>query len=391
MVQIELIKAIGIPNPDRATVKRTDIVGREIRITLFEENKEVFFSNCLNLECKYDEGYEDRVYFDTHGVKKEEYVYVKVPEHLLLEKTSKVFVVFEIVNFIRKGLTSESIAMSTGFAKLNLSELLEGKTMELDVVGGNPTKDKTKTIRPEDIRKHRSGFVPTVLSLFEGKITPKLKIGVSLLTRRDYSPVFENLEIMPEIGVFHAPQLDLLAYYRQCTGLDAFSQSKPMRGLVNTNLVNEMYSTTFCSLMNIPRAATVLCHFWHHNILAYSSKEKYEDRLNTLKKLFICLYPMLTSPNFHFDRQHQTNQWYAHPQESVCIMNERMSLLKSTLEDFWANYQLEIATKYKDNKDQKFVKMNTQPLIENLTEQRSDASLKPFAIDELIEDDNFGI
>jgi hypothetical protein len=69
VVQIELIKAIGIPNPDRATVKRTDIVGREIRITLFEENKEVFFSNCLNLECKYDEGYEDRVYFDTHGVK----------------------------------------------------------------------------------------------------------------------------------------------------------------------------------------------------------------------------------------------------------------------------------------------------------------------------------
>jgi hypothetical protein len=387
VIQIELIKAIGIPLPDKATVKRTDIVGREIRITLFEETKEVFMSNCLNLECKYNEGYEDRLYFDTHGTKREEYVYIKVPEDMLLEKTSKVFAIFEIVNFIRKGFTKDSIAMSAGFAKLNLSELLEGKTMELEVIGGNPGKDKIKTIRPEDIRKHRSGFVPTVLSIFEGAITPKLKIGVSFLTRRDYGPVFENLEIMPEVGVFHAPQLDLLAYYRQCTGQDAFSQSKPMRGVVNTNLVNEMYSNTFSSLMNIPRVATVICHFWQSNVLAVFGKETYEARMNALKKLFIRLYPVLTSPNFHFDRQHQTNQRYAHPQENHSIMNERMSLLKSALEDFWSGYQLELAK----SKDQKFVKMDTQPLIQNLAELNSEVSLKPFSIDELIEDDNFGL
>jgi hypothetical protein len=55
------VKATGVPIPDESALDRKqNIVGRLLKMGLFNNSKNLFFGNTLSITCKWSEDYEDR-------------------------------------------------------------------------------------------------------------------------------------------------------------------------------------------------------------------------------------------------------------------------------------------------------------------------------------------
>ena len=331
-LEIELERATGVPLPDSSMVEYDEIVGRELRIGLFEENTDCFVGNCANLECRWSPEYEDRYYFDPCKIDKEQFVLVKIPNADLRERAHNYQLVFELVNFIRKKKSPSTVAMSAGFAKAPLSGLNKPQSLKLALQGGSPVKNKKLDIDSKDIRSKRRGFIPTISSMFEGKVTPKLELSVKPLdfAAKSYGEFCDEVELLPDLGIYHFPQIKILSYARQAMGRDAFSFYGSVANSINTNLQSEVYIKSFCHYFCVPQLAVLLSHFWNANVLPTFAKSSYEDRIDMLKLLFNELYPTLKTLNFDFKKTHPTSSEYGSP-----VFHERMKILKAQLEKFW--------------------------------------------------------
>ena len=51
--QLKLERASGVPIPNAEFVDYSNIVGREVRIGIFDEKSDSFVANILNLECRW--------------------------------------------------------------------------------------------------------------------------------------------------------------------------------------------------------------------------------------------------------------------------------------------------------------------------------------------------
>lgn len=328
-----------MPIPDDSIVGYEAIVGREIRICLFEEEKNNYCCNCLNLECNWKMEYEDRIYFDLNKIDRENIVYIKIPDPEFYSKDKKYSLIFEFVNFVRKDNSHTTLAMSAGFARFNLADAVSDKSFSLDIVGGSPIREHASTIAPEDVRHKRKGFIPKLVSLFEGKVKSQihfkskfLKLNPAKLTETE-----EELTLLPDMGVFHAPQTSILSFFRQCQGEDAFTVSGTVAIMIkmNTNLASEIYINSFCNLFCMPACSIILAHFWNVNIVKGLPKVTYEEKMRMLRTIFNYLYSTLTSLNFRFERHHPTDQLYG----DIKAMNERAALLKDGLAAIWSRIQ----------------------------------------------------
>jgi hypothetical protein len=59
--KIQFVKATGVPIPDESALDRKqNIVGRLLKMGLFNNSKNLFFGNTLSITCKWSEDYEDR-------------------------------------------------------------------------------------------------------------------------------------------------------------------------------------------------------------------------------------------------------------------------------------------------------------------------------------------
>ena len=177
VIEVKLNRASGVPIPDDAIVNLSAMAGREVRIGIFEENRNMFVGNILNLECRWSESYEDRWYFDTAKLDNENILIVKIPEAELLSKDRRYDLVLEFVNFVRKPGTSKSVAMSAGFARMPLAEIADEKKHDLPIIGGSPYREKVMQIMPEDVRHKRKGFFPKIVGIFEGQVKSRVSIS----------------------------------------------------------------------------------------------------------------------------------------------------------------------------------------------------------------------
>jgi hypothetical protein len=292
-----------------------------------------FFGNALNLQTRYDECYEDRVYFDTYRIKAEESVIIKVPEADWRNKDKKICVIFEFINFFKLSVSSfESTAMTNGYACLPLTELSKFEDFELPIEGGSPMKEKVLKIREEDIRKGRKGFVANVSSWFEGKVTPTLLGRVKPIFRQpaNNTKQVEDLDLLPEVGVYHSPSLDLMASMRQNLGRDAFSFMQAVNGNINMDLNSELYVISFCQMMNLPLVRTAVCAFWNSYLEAVYPSQPYELKMELAKLLFKRLYVVMTSTTFGFNKFHSTDMCYG-----TTLLETRKDILKEALYHFW--------------------------------------------------------
>jgi Ca2+-binding EF-hand superfamily protein len=331
--EITLEKATGVPIPDDSLVRTSEIVGREIRICLFEDNKNCFVANCLNLECQWKFEYEDRFYFEPHDIPKENVIYVKLPEMELNSRDKKYLAVFELVNFVRKEKSNATLAMTAGFAKLLLPDVQQDKSFNLEITGGSPIREKSVPINPDDVRHKRRGFFPKLVSIFEGKIKSQLAVKVKplRLNPMKLTEHEEELELLPDLGIFHHNHVKIQACFRQCLGRDAFSVSGTVTNTINKGLPNEIYLNSFCNIFCIPICATTLSHFWNSNVAAVYAKDRYDIKMDILKIIFQMIYPTLNSLNFRFQKNYPTDQLYGRYDQ----MNERKKLLKGVLEAAW--------------------------------------------------------
>jgi len=382
-LEIELDRATGVPLPDSLMVDSAEIVGRELRITLFEENQDRFVGNCANLECRWTPEYEDRYYFDPNKLDKEQLVLVKVPNADLRDRANNLQLVFELVNFLRNKHNPGSVAMSAGFAKVPLSSLNKPQSLKLALQGGSPVKNKKLDIHANDIRSKRRGFIPTIASIFEGKVTPKLELSVKPLdfAVKHLGEFSEEVELLPDLGIYHYPQLKLLSSFRQAMGRDAFSFYGSMANSINTQLQSEVYIKAFCHYLCVPQFAVLLSHFWNANVLQTFAKAAYEDKLDMLKLLFNELYPTLKTINFAFKKTHPTNPEYGSP-----VHQDRMKILKGQLEKFWQF--LQTSRRVEKVLPVKFFETFTKTYGAQPTDTRQmDTRQSVFSIDELMDDD----
>jgi Ca2+-binding EF-hand superfamily protein len=59
--KIQFVKATGVPIPDETALDRKQhIMGRLMKIGLFNSSKNLFFGNTVSITCKWSEDYEDR-------------------------------------------------------------------------------------------------------------------------------------------------------------------------------------------------------------------------------------------------------------------------------------------------------------------------------------------
>jgi Ca2+-binding EF-hand superfamily protein len=376
--EITLDKATGVPIPDDSLVRTSEIVGREVRICMFEENQNKFVSNCLNLECQWKMEYEDRFYFEPHDIPKENTIYVKLPEMEVNARDKKYMVVFELVNFIRKEKASATLAMTAGYAKFALADFQLERSLNLDITGGSPTREKTVNINPDDIRHKRRGFFPKLASIFEGKIKSQLavkvkplKINPAKITEHE-----EELELLPDMGVFQYNQVKIMSCFRQCLGRDAFSVSGTVASSINKNLTSEVYVSAFCNIFCMPMCAVALSHFWSSNVNVVYGKDRYDLRMDILKKLFSLIYPTLNSLNFRFQRHYPTDQLYGQFKE----MEERKRILKGVLEDSWMRISEEYPVK-------KAAPPRFLPDLAKITQSEIATQHSTFNIQELMDED----
>jgi hypothetical protein len=280
---LELQKATGVPIPDDSIVGYEAIVGREVRITLFEEVRSMYVANCVNLECSWKMEYEDRLYFDLNNTDRENIVYVKIPDPEFYSKDRKYYLIFEFVNFVRKDNSHTTLAMSAGFAKFNMADAVSDKSISLDIVGGSPMKEHGSMIASEDVRVKRKGFIPKLVSIFEGKVKSQLHLKSKYLkpNPNKLSEIEEELSLLPDMGIFHAPHVNILSYFRQCQGEDAFTVSGTVAIMIkmNTNLPSEIYINSFCSLFSMPACAMILSQFWSANVVKGLTKVRYEEKM----------------------------------------------------------------------------------------------------------------
>jgi Ca2+-binding EF-hand superfamily protein len=331
--EIILEKATGVPIPDDSLVRTSEIVGREVRVCIFEDNRSSYVANCINLECQWKFEYEDRFYFEVHDIPKENVIYVKLPEVELNSRDKKYLVVFELVNFVRKEKSQATLAMTAGFAKLVLSDVQQDKSFSLEITGGSPVREKSVPISPDDIRHKRRGFFPKLASIFEGKIKSQLAIKVRPLrfNPNKLTEHEEELELLPDMGVFLHNQVRIQACFRQCLGRDAFSVSGTVANTINKGLPSEIYVNTFCNIFCVPICATTLSHFWNSNVAVVYEKDRYDVKMDILKLLFNMIYPTINSLNFRFQKHYPTDQLYGRHDH----MEERKRLLKNILEEAW--------------------------------------------------------
>lgn len=381
MFEIELDRATGVPIPSEQILDRHFIVGRELRVFLFEENRGVYLGNCLNLKAKWSQNYEDRIYFDTYDIDKEEQIIVKVPAADLGSKDKRVSLMFELVMFVKRNDSRHANVMTAGFCKLDLLTVDSGKTFHLDLVSGSPQKDKTFNIAPGEVMHRRKGFMPTLASLFEGKIKSQLHLSVKPFKFNPSSPTefAEQVELLPDLGVYHTPQIKIHSYFRQCLGRDAFSFRGAVTSNLNLHLSTEIYVNSYCFWFCIPSMAVMLSHFWNNTVQPYFAKDRYELKMDALKYIFVSLYAPLNSKDFAFEKLAPTNDFYGDEAKA----KERLQILRTELERVWMDVQM----LSRDKPGQKMVPVKHLETVAKLEQRTAETTYSAFNLQELMDDD----
>lgn len=378
MCQISLDKATGVPIPDSSVVSPNEIVAREVRIGLFEENFSTFVANILNLECKWTDQYEDRIYFDTNKIAEEDSILIKLSDSEEVHRKAKYSILFEFVYFVRKNNSTTTVPMSAGYAKLPLIDADKERSISIPLEGGSPFREKGISISPGDVRHKRKGFLPKFNSIFEGTVKSQLHlktrpIKIASTVPTDYG---EEIELLPDTGVFSMSQLKISSCFRQILGREAFTFYGTTTSNINTHLNSETFVNSFCNYFCVPRFAAIISQYWQTTILKGIEKDSYEEKMNKLRRLLDYLYPLLNTATFMFLKNAPHTAYYGEKN----IFDLRQSLLKRELDRIW-----EEMAPNRPNLQNHPVKLHLP--VDNIPTPAIEPVQTSFTIQELMDDD----
>lgn len=169
--KISFEKATGVAIPDEKMLDRQrNIVGRILKIALYDDIKNCFFGNSIQIEAQWKKEYEDRWYFDEDRKSFNNNVLIRYNED---NDKKKISVIFEFVILIKK---DEFITeTSCGWCSCDIKNLYKPSEMKLPIYGGTPFKQEN--INRTDIRARRSGWAK-IGQIFSGQVKSELLVKI---------------------------------------------------------------------------------------------------------------------------------------------------------------------------------------------------------------------
>ena len=346
--------ATGVSSPDENLFESPNsqfkVVGRLLKISLFNDYYKNFVGNSVSIDCIYKKEYQDRWYFEDDDFKFNNNIIIRYDEH----DYSQIKVIFEFVLVIQKRVEQKlyTIEASCGWSEIPLTRLKNSIKERLKIKGGSPMGESY--INLKDIRKKRTGFIPKLATLFEGVIESECPIIVKPF--EDLSKNEQSLiDYLPTKIICHSAAMQMISIYRQELAKYIFNHKdyliKPIK--------EEYYLTNmFCRIADVPDAFRVMNEIWKEIVIdgATSEERNNKDYLRENFKIFVeKINGVLYIDKFKYNPLDPTEL----PRGDIKLMQDRDILLNSVL---------------RYGQDRKFNKLDYK--MENY-------SFKPFTMDEI--------
>ena len=346
--------ATGVSSPDETLFETANsqfkVVGRLLKISLFNNMYKVFVGNAISIDCIYKKEYQDRWYFESDDSKYNNNIIIRYNEG----DYSNIDVIFEFILVIKKKVenTFYTIETSCGWCSIPMSNLQISRKEKLPIKGGSPLG--ASDISELDIRKKRTGFIPKLATLFEGQILSECPIRVKLFKDLT-SEEKKYINYLPSLIVCHSAAMNMIAIYRQMLGEYILNHKDYL-----LKCIKDEYDlgNMFCKIADVPDAFRVMNEIWKEIVIDGANSEQKNDenyfRHNFeifVKKINNILY----AEKFRYNPLDPTEL----PRGDIKLMQDRDILLNSAL---------------RANQDKKFNKLEYR---------MDDYSYKPFTMDEI--------
>ena len=343
--------ATGVSSPDEslftAPENKLKIVGRLLKIVLYNTNLNQYVSNAISIDAFYKKEYQDRWYFEEDRTKFNNNIIIRYNGN----ETDSVIVVFEFVLVIqRDSITTET---SCGWCSCTMGDLYKPSEMKLQIKGGSP--QKPDTISKTDVRTKRSGW-GKFTSIFTGEVKSILPIKI-----KPFKELNNNdkhiIDYLPVNCIVHRASMQLIYIYRKIIGDYILNHQDYSFKVIK----NDPYiMNSFCKIADCPDAFRIMTELWNEIVIegATSAERKSEEYLTNNFKTFVNrIYSVIFADQFKYDELDPTKV----PVGDIKLMEARNNLINSVI---------------RYDKNAKVNKLNYGP-VENLT------SFKPFSIDEM--------
>ena len=344
----------GVSSPDENFFENPNsqfkVVGRILKISLFNNLYKNFVGNSISIDCIYKKEYQDRWYFEDDDSKYNNNIIIRYN----MKDFNYINVIFEFVLVIQKRVEEKlyTIETSCGWSDVPLMRLKNSFKDRLKIKGGSPMGESF--IDERDIRKKRIGFIPKLATLFEGVITSECPIRVK--TFEDLARNEQNLiNYLPTVIVCHSAAMQMISIYRQELAEYIFNHKDYLKKPIK----DEYYLTNmFCKIADVPDAFRVMNEVWKEIVIDGATSAQRDDKkyLRENFKLFVeKINSVLYIDKFKYNPLDPTEL----PRGDIKLMQDRDILLNSVL---------------REEKKKKFNKLDYK--MENY-------SFKPFTIDEI--------
>ena len=169
--KISFERASGIVIPDSKTLDRQkNIVGRLLKISFYDEDKNCFFGNAVQIEATWKKEYEDRWYFDDDRKSFNNNIIVRYNED---NETKKISVILEfVIVLLKEGVISET---SCGWSSVDVKNLYKNSEAKLPIYAGTPRKQEEISQTGKGTKK--TGWAK-FSNMFSGQIKSELPIKI---------------------------------------------------------------------------------------------------------------------------------------------------------------------------------------------------------------------
>ena len=325
--------ATGVCSPDETLFENVNskykIVGRQLKIALFNKANQRFIGNAVSIDCVYKKEYQDRWYFETDRTKWNNNIIIRYNK----SDFKSIDIIFEFVLVIQKKIENQNytLEVSCGWCKAPMEWLKYTKDEDIPIYGGTPLRKEN--INEYDVRTRRIGFFPKLGACFSGAVRSELRIRVK--EYMDLNKIDKlYIDYLPSLIVCHRAAIHMISIYRQIIGEYILNHKDfDIKYIKNeNNLCN-----TFCKIADVPDAFRIMNELWleivmdggpffERNTEAYQREnfKKFVNRVNTV----------LYAESFKYNPKDPTEL----PRGDIKLMQDRDILVNSVLrndtEDF---------------------------------------------------------
>ena len=345
--------ATGVPSPDENLFKDSNsqlkIVGRLLKIALFNTRTNNFIGNAISIDCQYKKEYSDRWYFESDRKLYNNNIIIRY-DYI---DTESVEVIFEFVLVIQKIVDNEIYTFETscGWSEIRINECTIKKDEKLPINAGSPFK--SDKINPQDIKTVRIGFIPKIKSLFSGEVKPLLPIRIKpykVLNIYDKG----YIDFLPKIIVCHRAALPLIAIYRKMIGKFILNHKDYSLKVIK---VEDSNANAFCNIADCPDAFRMMVELFKEIIIDGETNKSDNFYEQCLKDFVNRINSVLFAEKFKYDPLDPTKV----PRGDIHLMENRNNLINSVI---------------RHDKNKKF-----NPLDYDNVEKQT--SFQPFSVDEI--------